>query len=192
MKKQQYSLMQIIQKISLFKGLDLEHIQRLLRRGTSKSYGIGERVYTVDEPSDEMLVLLKGKLVVTSAGGEELAAIWPGMITGEMGVFTNHLRSANITAVEASVAIVIGQKTLVSFWSSDNTVHICMLDNVVEILSERIRFDNSEKEALKNRITKLEGEEEDDFKDVEYDDDGEASELDESSVEKTIEGGEDD
>jgi len=192
MKKQQYSLMQIIQKISLFKGLDLEHIQRLLRRGTSKSYGIGERVYTVDEPSDEMLVLLKGKLVVTSAGGEELAAIWPGMITGEMGVFTNHLRSANITAVEASVAIVIGQKTLVSFWSSDNTVHICMLDNVVEILSERIRFDNSEKEALKNRITKLEGEEEDDFKDVEYDDDGEASELDESSVEKTIEDGEDD
>jgi CRP-like cAMP-binding protein len=192
MKKQQYSLMQIIQKISLFKGLDLEHIQRLLRRGTSKSYGIGERVYTVDEPSDEMLVLLKGKLVVTSAGGEELAAIWPGMITGEMGVFTNHLRSANITAVEASVAIAIGQKTLVSFWSSDNTVHICMLDNVVEILSERIRFDNSEKEALKNRITKLEGEEEDDFKDVEYDDDGEASELDESSVEKTIEDGEDD
>jgi CRP-like cAMP-binding protein len=192
MKKQQYSLMQIIQKISLFKGLDLEHIQRLLRRGTSKSYGIGERVYTVDEPSDEMLVLLKGKLVVTSAGGEELAAIWPGMITGEMGVFTNHLRSANITAVEASVAIVIGQKTLVSFWASDNTVHICMLDNVVEILSERIRFDNSEKEALKNRITKLEGEEEDDFKDVEYDDDGEASELDESSVEKTIEDGEDD
>ena len=192
MKKQQYSLMQIIQKISLFKGLDLEHIQRLLRRGTSKSYGIGERVYTVDEPSDEMLVLLKGKLVVTSAGGEELAAIWPGMITGEMGVFTNHLRSANITAVEASVAIVIGQKTLVSFWSSDNTVHICMLDNVVEILSERIRFDNSEKEALKNRITKLEGEEEDDFKDIEYDDDGEASELDESSVEKTIEDGEDD
>ena len=192
MKKQQYSLMQIIQKISLFKGLDLEHIQRLLRRGTSKSYGIGERVYTVDEPSDEMLVLLKGKLVVTSAGGEELAAIWPGMITGEMGVFTNHLRSANITAVEASVAIVIGQKTLVSFCASDNTVHICMLDNVVEILSERIRFDNSEKEALKNRITKLEGEEEDDFKDVEYDDDGEASELDESSVEKTIEDGEDD
>jgi CRP-like cAMP-binding protein len=192
MKKQQYSLMQIIQKISLFKGLDLEHIQRLLRRGTSKSYGIGERVYTVDEPSDEMLVLLKGKLVVTSAGGEELAAIWPGMITGEMGVFTNHLRSANITAVEASVAIVIGQKTLVSVWASDNTVHICMLDNVVEILSERIRFDNSEKEALKNRITKLEGEEEDDFKDVEYDDDGEASELDESSVEKTIEDGEDD
>ena len=192
MKKQQYSLMQIIQKIALFKGLDLDHIQSLLRRGTSKSYGIGERVYTVDEPSDEMLVLLKGKLVVTSAGGEELAAIWPGMITGEMGVFTNHLRSANITAVEASVAIVIGQKTLVSFWSSDNTVHICMLDNVVEILSERIRFDNSEKEGLKNRITKLEGEEEDDFKDVEYDDDGEASELDESSMEKTIEDGEDD
>jgi hypothetical protein len=59
-------------------------------------------------------------------------------------------------------------------------------------LSERIRFDNSEKEALKNRITKLEGEDEDDFEDVEYDDDGEASELDESSVEKTIEDGEDD
>ncbi len=192
MKKQQYSLMQVIQKISVFKGLDLQHIERLLRAGTSKSYGIGERVYTIDEPSHEMLVLLKGKLVVTSAGGEELAAIWPGMITGEMGVFTNHPRSANITAVEASVAMGIGQKALVSVWASVPTVHICMLDNVVEILSERILFANSEKEALKNRITKLEGEEEDDYKDIESDDDGEASELDESSVEKAIKDGEDD
>ena len=192
MKKQQYSLMQVIQKISVFKGLDLEHIQRLLRAGTSKSYGIGERIYSIDEPSDEMLVLLKGKLVVTTAGGEELAAIFPGMVTGEMGVFTNHPRSANITAVEASMAMVIGQKALVSVWASVPTVHICMLDNVVEILSERILFANSEKEVLKNRITKLEGEEEDDYEDIELDDDGQASESDESSVEEAIKDGEDD
>ena len=192
MKKQQYSLMQVIQKISVFKGLDLEHIQRLLRSGTSKSYGIGERIYSIDEPSDEMLVLLKGKLVVTTAGGEELATIFPGMVTGEMGVFTNHPRSAHITAVEASMGMVIGRKALLSVWASYTTVHICMLDNVVEILSERILFANSEKEALKNRITKLEGEEEDDYEDIELDDDGQASELEESSVEEAIKDGEDD
>ena len=90
------------------------------------------------------------------------------------------------------MAMVIGQKALVSVWASVPNVHICMLDNVVEILSERILFANSEKEVLKNRITKLEGEEEDDYKDIESDDDGEASELDESSVEKAIKDGEDD
>ena len=71
MNQQQHRLMQVLQKISVFKGLELEHIQRLLRVGTSQTYGIGERVYSIGEPSDEMLVLLQGKMLVISAGGEE-------------------------------------------------------------------------------------------------------------------------
>jgi len=43
----------------------------LVASGTSQTYGIGERVYSIGEPSDEMLVLLQGKKLVISAGGEE-------------------------------------------------------------------------------------------------------------------------
>ena len=57
MNQQQHRLMQVLQKISIFKGLELGHIQRLLRVGSSKTYGIGEHIYIIGEPSLDMLVL---------------------------------------------------------------------------------------------------------------------------------------
>ena len=124
MNQQQHRLMQVLQKISVFKGLELEHIQRLLRVGTSQTYGIGEQVYSIGEPSDEMLVLLQGKMVVTSAGGEELGDLGPGMLTGEMGVFTNQPRSANISSVDRSVAVGYRAKCIiVRFGLKPN--HLC-------------------------------------------------------------------
>jgi len=44
MNQKQHSLMQVLQKISIFKGLELGHIQRLLKVGTSQRYGIGETI----------------------------------------------------------------------------------------------------------------------------------------------------
>ena len=67
MNQKQHSLMQVLQKISIFKGLELGHIQRLLKVGTSQRYGIGETIYSIGEESTDMLVLLQGRLVVTSA-----------------------------------------------------------------------------------------------------------------------------
>lgn len=99
MNQKQHSLMQVLQKISIFKGLELGHIQRLLKVGTSQRYGIGETIYSIGEESTDMLVLLQGRLVVTSAAGDVLGEIKPGMPTGEMGVLTNHPRSANIASV---------------------------------------------------------------------------------------------
>ena len=163
MNQQQHRLMQVLQKISVFKGLELEHIQRLLRVGTSQTYGIGERVYSIGEPSDEMLVLLQGKMVVTSAGGEELGDLGPGMLTGEMGVFTNQPRSANISAVDRSVAVVIARKALFAILSSNQIIHVRILENIVEIMSERLLATNLQNDKLRKQIMQLEHEDEDDY-----------------------------
>ncbi|HIG54518.1 MAG TPA: cyclic nucleotide-binding domain-containing protein [Candidatus Latescibacteria bacterium] len=179
MNQQQHRLMQVLQKISIFKGLELEHIQRFLRVGTSQTYEIGERVYNIGEPSDEMLVLLQGKMVVTSAGGEELGDIGSGMLTGEMGVFTNQPRSANISAVDRSIAVVIGRNELFSVLASNQTIHVCILENVVDILSERLSAANFQNDNLQKRIMELKGEEEDDYEAMGRVDDGMASEFDE-------------
>ena len=163
MNQQQHRLMQVLQKISVFKGLELEHIQRLLRVGTSQTYGIGEQVYSIGEPSDEMLVLLQGKMVVTSAGGEELGDLGPGMLTGEMGVFTNQPRSANISSVDRSVAVVIARNALLSVLASNPIIHIRILDNIVEIMSERLSATNLQNDKLRKQIMQLEQEDEDDY-----------------------------
>ena len=50
MNQKQHSLMQVLQKISIFKGLELGHILHLLKVGTSQRYGC--LLYTSPSPRD--------------------------------------------------------------------------------------------------------------------------------------------
>ena len=165
MNKQQHQLMLVMRKIGVFKGLEIEHIQRILRVAVSKQFEVGQRIYIIGEPSDEMLVLLRGRLLVTTAGGDQLGEILPGSPTGEMGVLTNQPRSANISAIEPSVAVVITKKNLDAVLASNAGMYMCIMKNIVELLCERMAATNQRNDALQRRISLLEG-------DDDYDGDG--------------------
>ena len=166
MNQQQHKLLLVLRKISIFKGLELEHIQRLLRVGTSEIYGVGESIYLTGEPSSEMMVLLQGRLVVTNQGGDVLGEISPGTSTGEMGVFTGQPRSANISAAERSVAVVLKKAALDSVLASNQTMHVRIMENMVTLLSDRLNAANKQNDKLLRTIEdleeKLEGEEDED------------------------------
>lgn len=165
MNQQQHKLLQVLRKISIFKGLELGHIQRLLRVGTSEIYSVGESIYLTGEPSLEMMVLLQGRLVVTNQGGDVLGEISPGTSTGEMGVFTGQPRSANISAAERSVAVVLKKAALDSVLASNLTMHVRIMENMVTLLSDRLNAANKQNDKLLRMIEdleeKIEGEEED-------------------------------
>ena len=148
MNRQQHNLMQVLQKIPIFKGLELVQIQRILRVGKSRQFSLGEQIYTIGEPSLDMLVLFQGRLAVTSESGELFGEIGPGMLTGEMGVFTNHPRSANISATENSAALIIEQRALKTALASDRVMHVRVLENLVEILSKRLLTSNENNDDL--------------------------------------------
>jgi CRP-like cAMP-binding protein len=176
MNKQQHQLMLVMRKIGVFKGLEIEHIQRILRVAVSKQFEVGQRIYIIGEPSDEMLVLLRGRLLVTTAGGDQLGEILPGSPTGEMGVLTNQPRSANISAIEPSVAVVITKKNLDAVLASNAGMYMCIMKNIVELLCERMAATNQRNDALQRRISLLEGEDDydgDDGDDGDYGDDEE-------------------
>ena len=179
MNQQQHRLMQVLQKIPIFKGLELVQIQRILRVGTSQKFSLGEQIYTIGEPSLDMLVLLQGRLAVTGESGELFGEIGPGMLTGEMGVFTNHPRSANISATENSVAVIIEQRALKTALASDQIMHVRVLENLVEILSERLLASNETNDDLHKKLMEAEGIEEDDYGAGGQNHDGMADEYDE-------------
>lgn len=167
MNKQQHQLMIVMRKIGVFKGLEIEHIQRILRVATSKQFAVGQRIYIIGDPSDEMLVLLRGRLLVTTAGGDQLGEILPGSPTGEMGVLTDQPRSANISAIEPSVAVVITKKSLDAVLASNAGMYMCIMKNIVELLCERMSATNQRNDALQRRIALLEGQ--DDYGDEDED-----------------------
>ena len=119
MNERQYFLVKVIRKIPIFAGFELEDIQRILKICQLRNFEAGQHIYVMGEPSEEMLILLKGKLSVTGESGEEFAQVNPGSPTGEMGVFTGHPRSANVIATDDSTAIVLGRENLgVALWSN--------------------------------------------------------------------------
>ncbi len=156
MNERQYHLVKVIGKIPVFDGFELEEIQRLLRICQLKSLQEGQDVYAKGEPSDEMLVLLKGKLSVTGDSGEELAEIRAGKPIGEMGVFTGQPRSANIVAVESCAVIALSRTELGIMLAANKGMQLKVLQNLVGILSQRLTEANELNDAQARMIRDLE------------------------------------
>ena len=156
MNERQYHLIRVVQKIPVFGGFELADIQQLLRLGEIRQYRGGDEIYVKGAPSDDMLVLLKGRLSVVAESGEELAEIKAGMPIGEMGLFTRQPRSADTAAVDDSTALILGRDNLVAMLESDRGLHVKILRNVVSILSERLTAANSLNESHSRMIRDLE------------------------------------
>ena len=150
--------MQVIQKIEVFKGLTVMEAQRLLKVCQFKTYESGEQVYGTGDPSLEMLILLQGKLKVTSDSGKELGEIVQGTATGEMGLFTGLPRSANITAMGKSSGFAISRRGLDSLMEADRETCTKILRNVLAMLSHRLQNANNQIEGQAKTIQRLQEE----------------------------------
>ena len=138
MNERQYQLVRVIRKIPLFVEFSLEEIQLLLRAGQVVQFKPDEQIYFYGAPSDEMLVLLRGKLAVLAESGEELARLGPGTPTGEMGLFTGLPRSATIVSLQASTAMVLGIKEIGLLLATNKEMQVKVLQSLVKVLSQRL------------------------------------------------------
>ena len=171
MQKKQFEIRKIVQKIPIFKGFGPNQILAILKICKSVPIAVGETVYAKGEPSDDMLVLLKGELSVVGDSGEKLAQIYPGGSVGEMGMFTGLPRSARIASYEPSVGIVINRRDLVEVLKRDKDMHIKLLYNLVALLSDRLVDTGLLAESLQVASGEAEDEE-----DAELDEDAEDEE----------------
>ena len=131
-------LLPIIQKIRVFTGLTPREVDRLVAIGHYRTYLPNERIYKLGDPSQEMVVVLQGKLVATSRAGTTFGEILPGTSTGEMGVFTGQVRSANVVATCQSAGLVIRKRDLDALFRSNCEMETKVLRNIVALLCERL------------------------------------------------------
>ena len=136
----------IIERVEVFRRLSLGEAQRLLKLCRYQTYGTNEMVYRVGDSSNEMLILLQGKLQVLTEDGTILGEILPGSVTGEMGVLTGEPRSATILAAEAASGFVIRKSDLTTLMRDDG-IRLKVMENMVGILIERLRASNTQMET---------------------------------------------
>jgi len=157
MNSAQYQIMQVVQKIPVFKGLEVKEAFRLLKVSHSAIFKPGETIYKTGDPGNEMLVLLKGELKVTGPSGEVFATLGAGSATGEMGLFTGHPRSANIVAVERSVGLTLRKAELIVLMRNNREMHVKLLNNVIRLLSERLAEANKLNQELMQKKERVSG-----------------------------------
>ena len=137
------SLVQALKKIPLFRGLSPSLIQKVLGLCTLRTCAPEEILCRGgDHPSDEMFILLSGKLGVMTADGLRIATLTPVMTGGEMGFTTRQPRSATVIAIEPSQVLIIARAQFDFLLRADRDMQVTIYRNIIDILAAKIVDDN--------------------------------------------------
>jgi CRP/FNR family transcriptional regulator, cyclic AMP receptor protein len=141
------ALLMIIGKIPMFSGLQAAHAKRVLSLCEFRSVEAGKTLFREGEPSDDMLILLSGRLRVSSADQVVLATIIPVAPVGEMGLITGQPRSANVDASEACTLLVLRKTAFDRLMRSHADICVRVYRSVIQTLSQRLRESDSQQRA---------------------------------------------
>lgn len=101
----------ILRAVSLFDGSSERIIDRVARIAHARIYSAGQVVFRKGDPSDSLLIVLFGRIVISSlsAEGNEvmLNIINPHEVVGEIGLLDGGPRTANATAARKTRALVL-------------------------------------------------------------------------------------
>jgi len=111
----------------------------LAATGTRRTFARGHAIFHQGQPPDRVLVLLSGRVKVTtttSAGREVVLAFRrPGDLIGELAVLAHTPRSATVSAVEPVEALSIRPEAFHAFVAAHPEVALLL----IEMLSRRLR-----------------------------------------------------
>jgi len=133
------ALLKVIEKIPMFSRVGATSAAAVLQACEFRTLGSHERLCRAGEPSDEMAVLLSGRLGVYSESGVEIAEIAPVAPVGEMGLITGQPRSATVGAQEKCSLLVLRKPAFERLMRANAQISRQVYGNVVEILARRVQ-----------------------------------------------------
>jgi CRP-like cAMP-binding protein len=114
-----------------------------MRYTSMHSLVYGDYLFSQDDPSDGLYVLLSGKLKVSMFGsriGDQsiaLAEVLPGQYVGEFGVFDGHPRSASVSALEFSKVLFLPAKAFEVILITQPLIARFVMNNLCELVAKQ-------------------------------------------------------
>ena len=93
------NLVRMLRKVPLFSGLDDQELQTVASAGREVSFDPGKKILEQGEAGLSFLLVLEGRVEVRKSG-RTVATVDPGGFFGEMTVFDDKPRSADIVAIQ--------------------------------------------------------------------------------------------
>lgn len=149
-----------LKHIEIFKGLPRDKILNIVNLCKLINLADGQVLFKEGADSDSMVMLTAGSLKVES-NGKVLAKVMPSGVVGEMGVFTNQKRSADVIALSKAQALYLPKDRLMDMIEKDYEAGITIYKNVVTILSKYLR-ENNFKLELNSMLDEIDLDDDDD------------------------------
>lgn len=147
----------ILADTDLFTEVPVQDLFHLLGRMTRESAEAGAVLMEEGAPSDRMLILLEGEVVVTVAPGHEVGRIGAGRVVGDWGVLMDRPRSASVSAA-TPVRFLDLSADAYNAWVAEDPARALQLlrgaDNVVQALhkvTDRLTRELDTSNALRSR-----------------------------------------
>lgn len=141
----------IMKKIPIFHGLTDDDYLRILRICQKMIIKKDQIIIRRGEESNELFILLKGKLKVILSSTSFLTFIFPIGIVGEIGFFTGLRRSATVLASTESTLIRIHKHELFDLFNNNSAIGYCILLNAISDIANKLLADNEYIEELRNK-----------------------------------------
>ena len=142
MQERSKELVEVLKKIPLFYGLSPTQIRVILSQCMSSGIEPGVKVCVRGKPSDEMYILLSGKLAIIADDSFRVATISPVTTVGEMGAITGQPRSATVEAITPCRILTIQKAKLDIILRGQRELKSRIFENVIHLLSDKLVRDN--------------------------------------------------
>ncbi len=141
-------LMQVLQKVELFEGLEAGEIEQIAHLCTERSVERGVQLTTQCEPGDELYIITEGFLEVIIGGisGSQTRVVvnlGAGQIVGEMALIDQGPRSATVRSiVEPTTVQAIQREAFEKLCLENNHIGYIVMRNLAADLSFKLRHRN--------------------------------------------------
>jgi len=123
--------MRTLRPIPLFSGWSERALDRIARIARTRRYRAGEMVLQRGDPSEALLIVITGRILVSSLSTEGaqvmLNIIDPGEVVGEIGLIDGGPRTADATAVRDTRALILMRRDFLPVLDSEPSAARSML-----------------------------------------------------------------
>lgn len=141
----------ILKNVSIFSGVDQNTLLKIASALSPTHFEEEEDVFRKGDQGTSMYIIVKGKVSVHDGKGHVFGHLNSGQVFGEYALLDTEARSASITAVEKTVALMLEQDTFYEILGNN----IEVVKGMLKVFTKRLRTNNALQEQLAESNKKI-------------------------------------
>ncbi len=134
------TVIKVLQRMSLFEGLNIEQVKRLAGVCTFETFAAPTSIYHQNDPADKMFVILEGDVPIKIEGTDsEVGSVSAGECLGEVALLTSGSHSATATTKGALKAAVLSREVLSTLVRRRPDIGVQIYNNLATGLAEKLK-----------------------------------------------------